>query len=190
MPRTRLRGRMFDWLNGEAAALKAHMPGSTNYLTNLKERNASARAQEKAAAEANSSGSSALGENAADGGQDEAGGNRPFPLNPSFVSERILSEDLRKEIYARVTVKKKSVRAVSVELGVDMRRVGAVVRLVELEKRWRKEVCFPSLFLHFTSSLLNARRGHKMSKSISLKNSSNSLLEDAYFNKLQLSEMA
>lgn len=66
-------------------------------------------------------------------------GNRPFPLNPNFVSEPILSEELRNEIHRRVVDKKQSVRAVSVDLGVDMRRVAAVVRLVELEKRWKQQ---------------------------------------------------
>jgi hypothetical protein len=71
-------------------------------------------------------------------------GNRPFPLNPNFVSEPILSEELRNEIHRRVVDRKQSVRAVSVDLGVDMRRVAAVVRLVELERRWRQQVCMLS----------------------------------------------
>jgi hypothetical protein len=71
-------------------------------------------------------------------------GNRPFPLNPNFISEPILSEELRNEIYRRVVDRKQSVRAVSVDLGVDMRRVAAVVRLVELEKRWKQQVCMLS----------------------------------------------
>lgn len=65
---------------------------------------------------------------------------RPFPLNPHFQSESILSEDLRMEVWRRVQNEKKSVRQVSVELGIDMRRVGAVVRLVEVERRMRAEV--------------------------------------------------
>ncbi|KAL4888803.1 eukaryotic mitochondrial regulator protein-domain-containing protein [Aspergillus ambiguus] len=120
---TKLRADMFSWLNGEGAALKTHLPGQTNYLTQLRYRRA---------------------------GEDEApertGRSRPFPLNPNFVSEPILSEELRNEIYERVVRKKKSVRAVSVELGVDMRRVGAVVRLVELERRMKqqnKELALP-----------------------------------------------
>lgn len=125
---------MFEWLNGEGAALKHHIPGSTNYLTDLKERNAAARARENALKDP-SNASEAEEETA------PAGGNRPFPLNPTFVSEPILSEELRNEIYKRVVEQKKSVRSVSVEFGVDMRRVAAVVRLVELEKRWRKQVC-------------------------------------------------
>ena len=69
---------------------------------------------------------------------------QPFPMNREFVSQSILSETLRLEVWKRVQVDKKSVRQVSVELGIDMRRVGAVVRLVEVEKRMRAEVrvCF------------------------------------------------
>ena len=103
---------MFTWLNGEGAALKNYVPGSTNYLTQIKERD-----------------------------EQPTGRTRPFPLNQNFVSESILSEELRNEIYDRVVNQKKSVRAVSVDLGVDMRRVGAVVRLVELEKRQKQQVC-------------------------------------------------
>lgn len=64
---------------------------------------------------------------------------RPFPLNRTFFSQPVLSEALRQEIWRRVKVEGKSVRIVSVEMGVEMRRVGAVVRLVEVEKRMRKE---------------------------------------------------
>lgn len=57
------------------------------------------------------------------------------------MSESILSAELRGEVYRRVVEQGKGVREVSVELGIDMRRVGAVVRLVELEKRWASQVC-------------------------------------------------
>jgi hypothetical protein len=72
---------------------------------------------------------------------------RPFPNNPHFFSEPILSEELRNEVYNRVVGQKKSLRAVSVELGIDMRRIAAVVRLVELETRQRAQVraTFPML---------------------------------------------
>lgn len=65
---------------------------------------------------------------------------RPFPLNRQFFSQPVLSEALRQEIWKRVKVDGKSVRTVSVEMGVEMRRVGAVVRLVEVENRMRREV--------------------------------------------------
>src|ERR1700685_1398736 len=82
---TRLRSRMFEWLNGEGAILKHHIPGSTNYLTNLKDRNASAASEEKSARD-HSANAGGLEE----GALSDVGGNKPFPLNPSFVSESIL----------------------------------------------------------------------------------------------------
>lgn len=65
---------------------------------------------------------------------------RVFPLNPNFMSQSILSEALRLEVWKRVQVDKQSVRQVSADMQIDMRRVGAVVRLVEIEKRMRAEV--------------------------------------------------
>ncbi|KAJ5689446.1 hypothetical protein N7462_003838 [Penicillium macrosclerotiorum] len=69
----------------------------------------------------------------------DAESSRPFPNNRNFLSESILSEDLRNEIYVQVVEKKKSLRAVSVELGIDMKRIAAVVRLVEMERRQRAQ---------------------------------------------------
>lgn len=102
---------MFEWLSNEGASLKNHTPGQTNYLSRLKDR-----------------------------GNSQESATRPFPNNQQFISESILSEELRNEVYNRVHNEKKSLRAVSVELGIDMRRIAAVVRLVELENRQRKQV--------------------------------------------------
>ncbi|KAL3464008.1 eukaryotic mitochondrial regulator protein-domain-containing protein [Aspergillus heterothallicus] len=112
---TRLRQEMFQWLATKGETLKTHIPGSTNYITDANNR-----------------------EKYADG-ETVPGSRRPFQLNPNFKSEAILSEELRNDIYHRVVVRKQSVRAVSVRVGVDMRRVAAVCRLVELEKRWREQ---------------------------------------------------
>ncbi|RMD39890.1 hypothetical protein DV735_g5237, partial [Chaetothyriales sp. CBS 134920] len=67
----------------------------------------------------------------------------PFPLNPHFISQSIPSEALRAEVWKRVQEEKKSVRQVSVELGVEMRRVGAIVRLMELEKSMGQQLALP-----------------------------------------------
>ncbi|CAI7603590.1 unnamed protein product [Penicillium glandicola] len=107
---TKLRRQMFEWLNNEGAVFQYHVPGGTNYLTRLKQRDFD--------------------------GPEKA---RPFPNNQSFFSEAVLSEELRNEVYNRVVEQKKSVRVVSVELGIDMKRIAAVVRLVELEKRQRAQ---------------------------------------------------
>ena len=111
---------MFAWLEGPGESLRFPLPKSTNYLSAYDRRGKLLRE----------------GEDTKESEDDL----RPFPLNQHFRSESILSESLREEIWRRVQIEKKSVRTVSVELGVEMRRVGAVVRLVELEKKQREEV--------------------------------------------------
>lgn len=108
---------MFAWLNNEGEIYKTHIPGEPNYYSGPRR-----GAQD-------------------DRQQSEKQAQRPFPANPHFVSQSVLSEDLRNEIWARVVQQKQSIRDVSVRLGVDMRRIGAVVRLVELERRMRSQVC-------------------------------------------------
>ena len=73
---------------------------------------------------------------------------RPFPTNTLFKSEAVLSEELKDEIYKRVVVDKVSVRRVSADLHVEMRRVGAVVRLKVVEKAWEEKVRPRSLNSH------------------------------------------
>lgn len=105
--------------------------------------------------------------------------NRPFPNNWNFVSESVLSEELRNEVYAQVVEQKKSVRAVSVQFGIDMRRIAAVVRLVELERRQRAQVrlfihfyLFPSLLFLVARSLFPTHMMRQQKKSISLEDTS------------------
>lgn len=72
---------------------------------------------------------------------------RPFPLNQYFRSQPVLSEDLREAIYQRVKRDGATVSLASVEFGVSNERVGAVVRLKQMEKEWVAQVC--SNFLPF-----------------------------------------
>ncbi|KAI8966376.1 eukaryotic mitochondrial regulator protein-domain-containing protein [Daldinia sp. FL1419] len=69
---------------------------------------------------------------------DDAGRNydRPFPLNPHFKSQPVLDDHARELIWEKIMKKGETVKAVSAELGVDIRRVAAVVRLKEVEKDW------------------------------------------------------
>ncbi|ERF72218.1 hypothetical protein EPUS_02105 [Endocarpon pusillum Z07020] len=128
---TRLRTDMFSWLNSHGKNFLDPVEGKTNYLTDYDKRGFRRHKEPDAAGEQ------------ADSPAREKGAReeprRPFPLNEHFFSQPILSEELREEIWRRVKVDKKSIRNVSVELGVEMRRVGAVVRLQELEKQWRAE---------------------------------------------------
>ncbi|KAK4690758.1 hypothetical protein P7C71_g6105, partial [Lecanoromycetidae sp. Uapishka_2] len=63
----------------------------------------------------------------------------PYPMNRQFTSQSVLSEDLKDAIWKRVMEDGKSVRDVSAGLGVEMRRVAAVVRLKAVEKEWEKQ---------------------------------------------------
>jgi len=83
----------------------------------------------------------------------------PFPLNRSFISQPVLSDELREEIWKRVMKDGKSVREVSAELAVEMSRVGAVVRLKEIEKDWEQNVSSSSFFdfPHLYDDLLKNR---------------------------------
>ncbi|KAK2771310.1 hypothetical protein CKAH01_14370 [Colletotrichum kahawae] len=62
--------------------------------------------------------------------------DQPFPLNPLFRSQSVLSEEMREEIYHRIKQSKHSLKSVSSALGVDVRRVAAVVRMKEMENQW------------------------------------------------------
>lgn len=73
----------------------------------------------------------------------------PFPNNNKFVSQPVLSDELREEVWERVMRLGRSVRQVSAELGIDMTRVGAVVRLKEIEKEWERIVSFDIPLLSF-----------------------------------------
>lgn len=164
---------MFDWLNGPGAELKHHIPGSTNYVTQLRNRRGGGDNSE----------SSGRRDNADSEG--DFGLKSPFPLNPQFVSEPILSEELSNEIYKRVVEQKKSVRSVSVEMRVDMRRVGAVVRLKELEKRMKNEVCYFLIAILVTSQTFYCNDEYK---SISLQDPASQPEMVTNSQKLQLSE--
>ena len=77
---------------------------------------------------------------------------KPFPSNPLYISEPVLSEDSREEIWRKVVQQGEAIKSVSANFGVDMRRVAAVVRLKEVEKAWERDVSFNNIFFYpFTS---------------------------------------
>jgi hypothetical protein len=69
----------------------------------------------------------------------------PFPLNPFFRSEAVLSQELREELFRQVADRGADITSVSAAFGVDIRRVAAVVRLMAVEKKWIEEVSAHSL---------------------------------------------
>jgi hypothetical protein len=75
--------------------------------------------------------------------------DQPFPLNPLFRSQPVLDEQTRELIWDKVIGRGESLKAVSAEMGVDVRRIAAVVRLKEVEKQWQREVSYPVVVLIF-----------------------------------------
>lgn len=65
---------------------------------------------------------------------------RPFPLNRYFVSERVLSEELREMLYVHVKEKGRTIRQVSADFKVSLERVAAVVRMKQMERDWLAKV--------------------------------------------------
>ena len=139
---------MFEWLNGPGENFRHPLPNSTNYLSAYDRRGRLLRRENDAEATSapkgpNTRDTQALEDAAVETkplAQETQEDLKPFPLNSHFISQSVLSEELRQEIWRRVQIEGKSVRQVSIELGVEMRRVGAVVRLLEVEKRMRAEV--------------------------------------------------
>jgi hypothetical protein len=129
---TRAREQLFRWLNTRGQAYRNPAPGATNYLTLYGIEQTSPNAGV-------GSGSNKTGEER----EADTGPPRPFILNAAFVSQPILTEEMREDIWRRIMQDGQSVREVSTTLGVDMRRVGAVVRLKEIEKEWMRIVRHP-----------------------------------------------
>lgn len=72
--------------------------------------------------------------------KERQGDLRPYPLNQSFRSQPVLSEELREQLYTQVTAYRADLSSVAATFGVDVRRVAAVVRLKTVEKQWEAEV--------------------------------------------------
>ncbi|KAL8824897.1 MAG: hypothetical protein Q9191_004750 [Dirinaria sp. TL-2023a] len=156
---TRLRRTMFKWLNGPGANFKNPLPGSTNYLNAYDSQGQLIRAMEDGSIGGRKyNQNDTTPPNATDDEADMPSksemvnlkGNKPlppetlddllpFPLNRQFRSAPVLSEEFKDEIYQRVVTQGHPVRRVSSEMNVEMRRVGAVVRLKALEKQWEEQ---------------------------------------------------
>ncbi|TAQ84525.1 hypothetical protein B7494_g7151 [Chlorociboria aeruginascens] len=141
---TRLRRQMFRWLATSGANFRNPLPGSTNYLNAYNSQGLLKRVVEGSAArkeqnkeDGKETGSKESAEVEKEEIPPETNRDlQPFPLNKFFLSQAVLDEEMREQIWQRVMRKGRSVREVSAELGVTMDRVGAVVRLKEIEKEW------------------------------------------------------
>ncbi|KAG4031019.1 hypothetical protein MFRU_010g01450 [Monilinia fructicola] len=141
---TRARRSLFRWLGTQGENFRNPLQNSTNYLSAYNNDGKLKRVLE-ATADAKKDG----GPNSESQNEPDADGNKklppttsrdmlPFPGNRKFMSQSVLSEELRELIWSRIMQDARSVREVSAELGVEMSRVGAVVRLKEIEKEWER----------------------------------------------------
>ena len=146
-----MREEMFVWLNGPGAVYKDPLPGSTNYLSAYNKEGKLLRTKDKSkgADDENQDfeGNEYVEKNRADRRPESTSipeetpdDLMPFPQNRQFRSQPVLSEELKDEIWYQVVELKKSVRTVSMDLNVEMNRVGAVVRLKTIEKQWIEQV--------------------------------------------------
>ena len=142
---------MFQWMNGPGSVFRNPLPGSTNYLgaydkdgqlIRVKKRRPTSEGEDEAEADEDEGPLSRQKNLAGDEPipREKPEDLIPFPLNRQFRSQPVLSEKLKDEIYERIVLQGQSVQVVSAELQVEMRRVGAVVRLKSVEKQWVHEV--------------------------------------------------
>jgi hypothetical protein len=153
---------MEEWLNGAGKVFRHPVPGSTNYLGAYTREGELARARDQKKSEPEEELVEEENENLDLDERAEAQKQfreksqsrrkkkelppprksdlRPFPLNQTFQSESVLSEEFREAIYLKVVEDKMPIRTVSAELGVTMERVGAVVRMKQMERDWLRQV--------------------------------------------------
>jgi hypothetical protein len=143
---TRARRALYRWLGTVGENFRNPLPGSTNYLGAY---NATGQLKRVVNAERDAAATKSKKQQPDGEGDGEATTilppetNRdrtPFPLSRSFISQPVLSEEFRDEIWFRIMKQGKSVREVSASMGVEMSRVGAVVRLKEVELEWKRIV--------------------------------------------------
>ncbi|KAL2062370.1 hypothetical protein VTL71DRAFT_6636 [Oculimacula yallundae] len=153
---TRARRGFFRWMNGLGKNFLTPREDSTNYLSAYNnfgqlKRVVDAARETAAGAATPTNGSGASAEKNASPALNPDGTKaapevppettrdlKPFPLNGSFVSQPVLGGMVKEDIWYKIMIEGKSVREVSATLGVEMARVGAVVRLKEVEKQWQK----------------------------------------------------
>jgi hypothetical protein len=124
---TRQRKSMWTWMTTHGKNFQEPLPGSTNYLGAYEPNGELARARPGATENQPLP-------------PEQSNDLMPFPQNRAFRSERVVSEAMREDIWAKVMRDGQSVKSVSAQLGVEINRVGAIVRLKEVEKQWIQRV--------------------------------------------------
>ncbi len=77
--------------------------------------------------------------------------DQPFPQNPLFRSEPVLDEESREAIWQRAMEKGHALKEIAYDVGADVRRIAAIVRLKQVEKNMVEDVSC-SFALRFCST--------------------------------------
>lgn len=80
-----------------------------------------------------------------------------FPNNPLYRSEPVVNDPTRRLIYERATKDGQALKAIAAEMGLDVRRVAAIVRLKEAQNQATKSVCIFLPFLPTFCTYLHPR---------------------------------
>jgi hypothetical protein len=129
---------MWSWLEVQGKNYLDPLPGSTNYLGAYDN-----QGRLKRLSGAASKGGQGSSSESAPIPRESNSDLIPFPQNRSFRSEPVVNEAMREDIWGKIMKDGLSVKAVSAQFGVEMNRVGAIVRLKEIEKEWVRSVSFP-----------------------------------------------
>jgi hypothetical protein len=157
---TRARRALFRWLQTQGQNFASPLNGSTNYLFAYNPQGQLKRVVERDEGKEDvKKGENGEPEQNNPNKKDELPPEtsrdlRVFPANPNFFSQPVLSEEFREAIWEKIMKEGLSVREVSAQLKVEMSRVGAVVRLKEIEKEWQRIVSFYISFSFLCQRLL------------------------------------
>lgn len=66
--------------------------------------------------------------------------DQPFPVNPLFRSLPVLADETKELIWDKITKRGETIKSVSAEMSIDVRRVAAVVRLKAVQRQWEEDV--------------------------------------------------
>lgn len=66
--------------------------------------------------------------------------DQPFPLNPLFRSDPVLDEESREAIWQRAMEKGHALKEIAYDVGADVRRIAAIIRLKQVEKNMVNDV--------------------------------------------------
>ena len=140
------------WLENQGRNFLNPLPGSTNYLGAYDSKGRLKRLARDAPEDGSDSSQSATSTNGMSNSQkplpqENNADFAPFPRNPYFRSQPVVNEAMREAIWEKIMKDGQSVKTVSAELGVEMSRVGAIVRLKEVEKEWIRKVSTQYSFL-------------------------------------------